>query len=92
MKVRLKLFFLWGITFDEDHPYAAMENGNREIYYASRDELQRAILMKYPPKQLAAPQYPASLQGGQDPTHTPIHNKPFQKNVLKAESPRNGPK
>lgn len=87
MKVRLKLFFRWGIIFDEDHPYAIAENGNREIHYASRDELQRAILMKYPPKQLAAPQRQATPQGGQAQAHTPIRNKPFRKSAVKTEAP-----
>ena len=29
MKVKLKLFFKWGIQFDEKNPYAVADQGNR---------------------------------------------------------------
>lgn len=45
MKVQLKLFFKWGITFEEE--YALPEQGNRTITYASKDQLMNAISKKY---------------------------------------------
>lgn len=37
MKVRLKLFFDWGISFGE--PYTVKENANRKVEYAEKKEL-----------------------------------------------------
>ena len=87
MKVRLKLFFEWGITFDEANPYAVPENGNREIHYASKTELRSAILAKYPPKQLkdAAPREPAPADTPRQPG--PTRNRPYRSPV-KTEPPR----
>ena len=48
MKVKLKLFFKWGITFGE--PYIAEERGNRKVQYADRRSLVQAVLEKYPPQ------------------------------------------
>ena len=48
MKVKLKLFFKWGITFGE--PYVSAERGNRKVHYADRQSLIAAILEKYPPQ------------------------------------------
>ena len=45
MKVKLKLFFKWGITFEE--PYTLKEKGNRKVEYASRAKLLNAIITKY---------------------------------------------
>ena len=90
MIVHLKLFFNWGITFDEAHPYTVQENGNREIYYASKAELQQAILAKYPPKQLRDAAPAPAAQGGQAPAHTPIRNRPFRKPV-KTNAPQELP-
>ena len=47
MKVKLKLFFKWGITFGE--PFESAERGNRRVHYANRQSLIRAVLEKYPP-------------------------------------------
>ena len=35
MRVRLKLFFKWGIDFDKNNPYTVAENGNRKVQYAN---------------------------------------------------------
>lgn len=48
IRVHLKLFFKWGITFDEKHPYTIAENGNRVVKYASKDEIIDGIKGKYP--------------------------------------------
>ena len=48
MKVKLKLFFKWGIEFGE--PYVVPDHGSRPVQYASREKLMKAIREKYPPK------------------------------------------
>lgn len=45
MKVRLKLFFDWGISFGE--PYTVKENANRKVEYAEKKELVEKIVEKY---------------------------------------------
>ena len=47
MKVKLRLFFKWGIEFEE--PYILQEQGNRTVAYAKKAELENAILTKYRP-------------------------------------------
>lgn len=47
MKVRLKLFFDWGISFGE--PYTVTENANRKVEYAEKKELIEKIVEKYCP-------------------------------------------
>ena len=47
MKVKLKLFFKWGIEFEEK--YEVMENCNREVHYANRFELFNNIIQAYSP-------------------------------------------
>jgi len=54
MKVRLKLFFHWGIQFGK--PYTAPERGNRKVAYADKAELVEAILAKYLPPPAAKQQ------------------------------------
>ncbi len=46
MKVKLKLFFKWGITFGE--PYQVPERGGRPVHYASRMGLMTTIWEKFP--------------------------------------------
>ena len=50
MKVKLKLFFKWGIKFEKK--YEVMENGNREVHYANRSELFNNIIQAYSPHYL----------------------------------------
>ena len=52
MKVNLKLYFDWGIQFDEE--YSVPENGNRKVAYAEKNELLQAIVLKYHPDWLKA--------------------------------------
>lgn len=49
MKVKLKLFYKWGIKFREDKPYTVAENGNREVKYAEKKEIIDGIVKKYHP-------------------------------------------
>ena len=53
MKVKLKLFFKWGIEFEEQ--YQISENGNREVHYANRSELFNNIIKTYCPHYLEQP-------------------------------------
>lgn len=46
MKVKLKLFFKWGIGFN-DEPYTVADNGNREVEYADKHEIIDGIVQKY---------------------------------------------
>lgn len=45
MKVKLKLFFKWGITFGK--PYAVEERGNRKVVYASKNDLEKELYRRY---------------------------------------------
>ena len=49
MRVKLKLFFKWGIEFDEDNPYTVKDNGGRAVKYAEKKELMDGIMKKYHP-------------------------------------------
>ncbi len=48
MKVKLKLFYDWGIVFDANNPYSVEENANRKVAYANVQDLTFAIEKKYP--------------------------------------------
>ena len=48
MKVKLRLFFDWGITF-EKKPYIVAEKANRKVSYADKEKLEERILQKYRP-------------------------------------------
>ncbi len=53
MKVQLKLFYKWGIRFDESNPYVVPDNGNREVEYADKREIIDGIIEKYHPEMAA---------------------------------------
>ena len=46
IKVKLKLFFKWGIQFGE--PLQMPDRGSRPVHYAGKEELERSILQSYP--------------------------------------------
>ena len=50
MKVKLKLFFKWGIEFEKE-PYVVPLRDSSMVTYASREALTEAIQAKYPPKE-----------------------------------------
>lgn len=64
MWVHLKLFFKWGIEFDDEHPYAVPDQGNREVRYADKKEIQDGILEKYPPEWKEETPAPSDAGGG----------------------------
>ena len=48
MRTRLRLFLEWGITFGE--PYVLPEKAARPVAYASKQDLEQAILQWHPPQ------------------------------------------
>jgi type IV secretion system protein VirD4 len=48
MIARLKLFFKWGITFDEKNPYSLPDKGGRTVHYTSKARIEDAVLRQYP--------------------------------------------
>ena len=75
MKVKLKLFFKWGIHFDEEHPYTVSDQGNRKVAYASKKDVTDGIIKKYHPELLepAVPPNDESSSGGQNQQMTEHH-------------------
>ena len=53
---RLKLFFKWGIQFDEANPYLTPDHAAREVKYADRAKIEAAIIQKYPGIVVPAPE------------------------------------
>ena len=58
MKVKLKLFFQWGISFGA--PYTVPDKGNHPVAYAGKEALVQAIQEKYPPQE--EPQQPKAKE------------------------------
>jgi len=58
---KLKLFFQWGIQFDEANPYSLADQGTRKVEYADKAKIEAAIMEKFPnivipePEQRPAP-------------------------------------
>ena len=83
MKVNLKLYFDWGIQFDEE--YSVPENGNRKVAYAEKNELLQAIVLKYHPDWLKADEEESKAEntpaGGQnqEPPKRNNHNRASRK-------------
>lgn len=50
MKVKLKLFFKWGIEFEDK--YEVSEHGNRKVAYAEKGEIIDGIRNKFQPEWL----------------------------------------
>lgn len=48
MKTRLKLFFKWGIQFED--AYSIEEKSERKVQYADSREVEAAVLEQFPPK------------------------------------------
>ena len=89
IKVKLKLFFKWGIQF-EDKPYVVPLRDNQNIKYANKDDLMTAAHEKYqkpaakedeeiPPNSYAVEQteheqnYPESEKNARRPQDVKIH-------------------
>ena len=79
MKVKLKLFFDWGITFEE--PYTVRENGNRVVCYANKREIINGILERYPIEiegEQPPQEPPKTSKGGNSPS--PLRTAPSGEN------------
>ncbi len=48
MKVKLKLFFKWGIAFED--AYSISEKSERKVQYADSKEVEAAVLERFPSK------------------------------------------
>lgn len=89
MKVKLKLFFKWGIEFDKNNPYTVEDQGNRKVEYASKKDIMDRIIVKYRPDLLepTAPPADSKANGGQDEQMTeknePTASKPQDKDKNK---------
>lgn len=76
MQVKLKLFFKWGIKFDEKNPYTVADNGGRAVEYAEKKEIQDGIIQKYHPDWIINDKPAAeggNDVGGQDQAESPSH-------------------
>ena len=76
MKVKLKLFFKWGIQFGEE--YTVTEHGNRKVAYAEKQEIVDGIRNKYQPEWLEKSEIPPNAypMGGQQQTRTQLRTTP----------------
>lgn len=91
MKVKLKLFFKWGIQFDEKNPYGIPDQGNRKVEYAAKKDIMDGIVKKYRPELLEPPE-PAdkgNASGGQNQQMTEKH-EPIASNAKNADKRRSG--
>ena len=92
MRVKLKLFFKWGIEFDEDNPYAVPDHGGREVKYAEKKELMDGIIRKYHPDWIVKDK-PATDGGngigGQDQAESESH-EPQQTPPKKPDDKKGG--
>lgn len=71
MKVHMKLFFKWGITFDVNNPYIVSEHASRKVEYACRDDIKHAINDKYHKEVKLAEKPPADAGGQKQVPKTP---------------------
>lgn len=93
MKVKLKLFFKWGIQFDEKNPYTVEDNGGREVEYAEKQEIIDGIVQKYHSDWLIQGEVPenADSAGGQNQAESQNH-EPQQTPPKKPTGKKNGGK
>lgn len=91
MKVKLKLFFKWGIAFDENNPYEIPDQGNRKVEYAAKKDIMDGIVKKYRPDLLEppAPQEENGTSGGREQQMTE-KNEPSSARQQDKEKRRSG--
>lgn len=94
MKVRLKLFFKWGITFHEE--YSVEEKGNRKVAYAEKQEIMDGIIQKYHPDWMSCGDIPPNALPSGGLNRTPAgrgeRHRPSEKSKggMLRTAPRNG--
>jgi len=59
---KLKLFFQWGIAFDEKNPYALADRGARVVDYVDKAQVEAAIRRKFPEVVVPQPTEPKRTQ------------------------------
>ncbi len=91
MRVKLKLFFKWGIAFDENNPYEIPDQGNRKVEYAAKKDIMDGIVKKYRPDLLEPPalQEETRASGGQEQQMTE-KNEPSSARQQDKEKRRSG--
>ena len=77
MRVKLKLFYKWGIKFNEYEPYSVADNGDREVKYADKKEIIDGIVQKYHPNWLKKQDTNGGGSGGTE----------SQENYVREQSP-----
>jgi type IV secretion system protein VirD4 len=80
MKTRMKLFFKWGIEFDDENPYFVPEHGARKVKYASKDGIKAAIITAFPDA--------AEKSVPKEPGKTPFVPHPVYETPPNEENPR----
>lgn len=70
MRVKLKLFYKWGIKFNENEPYTVADNGNREVEYANKGEIIDGIVEKYHADWVTQVEPPESDDSSDSQDHT----------------------
>lgn len=88
MKVKLKLFFKWGIEFEEQ--YKVTENGNQNVEYANRVEIINGIIESYHPELTEKP-VPETDEVDNPPTEN-IRIKPDKENIKESKPKENNDK
>lgn len=93
MRVKLKLFYKWGITFNEDKPYTVVDNGNREVEYAEKSEIIDGIVQKYHSEWLLQEETSekADSASGQNQAESQCH-EPHRKPQKKSKNKNKGGK
>ena len=91
MKVKLKLFFDWGIQFDKDNPYMVKENANREVKYADKKEITDGIMKKYHPELVELQSTSGGFEGIAPPRQEPSRtNEPQETPPPKSDKRKTG--
>ena len=91
MKVKLKLFFKWGIEFEEY--YVVPEQVDRQIEYATKDEIISGIGDKYKSKVKTKKKdrpYPSTSHHANEQKQK--HHSEQKQQTADAESPKDRPK
>lgn len=74
MRVKLKLFYKWGIKFNEDKPYTVVDNGTREVKYAEKSEIIDGIVQKYHADWLIQEETPENVDSAGDQNQAESQN------------------
>lgn len=85
MKTRMKLFFKWGIEFDEKNPYIIPEHGTRKVEYASKEQIKSAIVSAFTTEKAPAEAVPASGKGGEKEEQLPAVTEPEMDQAVDVE-------